>query len=166
MGWTQACSLTCFLEGLCSFISPYELSTCYLLSFGLWTSYLGLCVRLWISMDFGIPKYGWDYIVLYHEWYGFLSPYLNLILLCLSHICKCFLYLVVWKSSIPRCLCICIQMQITYMHTSRGSFFSMLLKHVAINYLELYCKSLCCHLTPKRGRLKEHFPTLMVLCVS
>ena len=31
--------------------------------------------------------------------------------------------------------------------------------------LSIPCKYLCCHQTPKRGRLKEHFPPFWVLCV-
>jgi hypothetical protein len=43
-------------------------------------------------------------------------------------------------------------------HTSRGSF------DYIFYFLGLIsCKSVCCHQTPKRGRLKEHFPNKCIL---
>jgi hypothetical protein len=43
-------------------------------------------------------------------------------------------------------------------HTSRGSFGYIFYFIVLIS-----CKSGCCHQTPKRGRLKEHFPYKCIL---
>jgi hypothetical protein len=43
-------------------------------------------------------------------------------------------------------------------HTSRGSFGYIFYFIVLIS-----SKSVCCHQTPKRGRLKEHFPNKCIL---
>jgi hypothetical protein len=49
------------------------------------------------------------------------------------------------------------------MHTFRGSF-APCSKNLLFELYYLSCKSKCCHLTPKRGRLKEHtlYPSYFV----
>ena len=49
-------------------------------------------------------------------------------------------------------------------HTPRGSssiFWKLLLQYFFLIYQ--LCKSMCCHQTPKRGRLKGHFPPKCIL---
>ena len=111
---------------------------------------LNYCKRLWISVFGSI--YGWVYIILCVNVIVNISFTQGMILLSKSQpICVCHVIISCWVC-FPFYMCFCISRQIKDVHIFRGSPFSW-------SSVMFYCKSECCHLTPKRGRLKEHLPS-------
>jgi uncharacterized protein YggT (Ycf19 family) len=71
---------------------------------------------------------------------------------CLSH----FMHLVVVCKNVGGAFAKCVQRHLRplrlKMHTFRGELFSILLD----THISFYLTKLCCHQSPKRGRLKVH----------
>jgi hypothetical protein len=129
-----------------------------------------MVVRHWLSWSIyvcgkDLRPYVWYDLYLRIVFTSYMmSSYLSY--LCMWYLVFLFLMFVWWRvryrgSVDPSvCVCICIPKQISNMHTSRGSPIYIL--HVLVAPISVIsCKYLCYHQTPKRGRLKEHFPPLV-----
>ena len=67
------------------------------------------------------------------------------------HVLHCKLYLIYYSNTLA------------WFVKVRGS--SAILGEISLAFLQIICSTLCCHQTPKRGRLKEHFHPYYVLMI-
>ena len=136
-----------------------------------WLSWISKFTVFYMVGYHGFQNSRYSIWLRYYIWYGMISISQTMIFCCLTSIhyegLQMFhIHLFIWEKLFLLVVCICIQMQITYMHTSRGSFFYFLetcynsvLREVLLQFLLLSSNT-------EKGEIERTFLNPCILCVS